>query len=157
MEGELVEYKGCYQATTNIRRLRLLYSLKNRKFIKGYVSGSRTGGDIIYRLYPGRYLEFSYDYWNKADPPRKIKIRMILISGEGIKTLSQVTIEFYSDEFLSQFPPQVIDFFEARPPGYHIKPDLAPLFQKVYSEEEHDQLLKLVSTSTEIKEGEELE
>jgi len=158
--SELMEYRGYYQSTTNIRRLRLLYSLKNRKFIKGYLHGSRTSGDILYRVFPGKYLEFDYSYWNKADPPRQIKVRLVSLSKEGIKTLNQVVIQFYDKDpsgFISQFPRQVVDFFDARPKYYHSKPVLEPLFTTIYTEEEQDALLRLVMSNSEIREGEEVE
>ena len=153
----LVEIRGHYQGTTNIRRLSLLYSLKSKKFIKGYVDGSSTKGDVVYRVYPGRYLRIKYKYWSRADPPRKVEVQLIQVREDGsVKVLREAKIEFYDPEFLSRFPPQLKDLYE-RCPHYHSKPYLKPLFEKVYSEEENVMLLSLLDKANIIREGEEHE
>jgi len=155
--SSLIEVKGGYQGTTNVRRLSLLYSLKNRKFIKGYVDGTSTHGDIIYRVYPGRYLKISYNYWNKDDPPKRLEIELIQVKEDGsVKILKETRIEFYDESFLDRFPSQLRDLYERRP-HYHAKPYLQPLFEKVYSEEENSMLLSLLDKANVIREGEEHE
>jgi len=156
-EIKLHEVKGYYQGTTNITHLSLVYSLKNRKFIKGYVDGSSAHGCIHYRLFPGRYIWIGYDYWSKADPPSKIEVTLFSIEEDGKKKdLKSVYIQFYNYEFLTQFPPQIMDVFHARP-GYHRKPSLHTLFSKQYSEQDHERLINLLNSSKNYKEGEEHE
>jgi len=153
----LVEIRGHYQGTTNIRRLSLLYSLKSRKFIRGYVDGSSTKGDVVYRVYPGRYLRIKYRCWSRTDPPRKVEVQLIEIKKDGgIETLKEVRIEFYDESFLDRFPPQLKDLYE-RCPYYHTKPYLIPLFEKVYSEGENNRLLSLLDGPNVVREGEEHE
>jgi hypothetical protein len=157
---ELVEFRGSWQGTTNITSLRALYSVKRRKFIKGYYQGSRPHGEILYRVLPGTYVVFDYHGWWKLDPPRRLRVEKVYIGKEGeervVKSLAAVEIKFYSKdgEFLKQFPPQVLDFFEARP-GYHSYPSLS--FEKVYSEEENQALLELLERGGEHVEGAEHE
>jgi hypothetical protein len=157
---DLVEFRGSWQGTTNITHLRVLYSVKRRKFIKGYYQGSRPHGEILYRVLPGTYVVFDYHGWWRNDPPRQLRVEMIKLEKEGeeriVKSLGGVTIRFYSKdgEFLKQFPPQIMDFFNARP-GYHSYPSLN--FEKVYSEEENQALLELLERGGEYVEGAEHE
>jgi hypothetical protein len=85
--SSLVEWKGRYSGTTNQSQLKLLYSIKNRKYIKGYIKGSRVSGDILYSVYPGIYLVIDHFYWNKADPPHSITVSMVKISKERLEKL----------------------------------------------------------------------
>jgi len=55
---EYVEMRGWYQGTSNITSFSVVYSIKKRKFVKGYFSGDRVSGDILYKLFPGRYIRF---------------------------------------------------------------------------------------------------
>ena len=143
-------FKGSYQATTNVVALRALYSIKNLKFIKGYLKGCGGRGDIIYRLYPGTYIYFFYFSWNKNDPPREVKIELLKIEKQGEKTLSKAVIKFYSTDFLKSFPPQLSDFVKFIP-SYHGYPKLN--FDKVYTMEENEMLLKFIEEGGEITEG----
>ncbi|MGB9706266.1 MAG: hypothetical protein ACPL3C_12505, partial [Pyrobaculum sp.] len=74
--------KSEYQGTTNIRRLELYYSLKNNKWIKGYINGSRVRGDVLYALFPGRYVKCSLLYWNKQDPPYTLSCYEVVLIPE---------------------------------------------------------------------------
>ncbi len=74
--------KGEYQGTTNIRRLELWYSLKNNKWIKGYVQGNRVRGSVLYALFPGRYVKCSLFYWNKQDPPHMLTCYEVVLIPE---------------------------------------------------------------------------
>jgi len=143
-------FKGSYQATTNIVALRVLYSPKNRKFIKGYLRGGAGKGEIIYKLYPGIYIYFFYFSWSKCDPPREVKIELLKIEKQGEQTLSKAVIKFYNSDFLKSFPPQLLDFYQAKP-SYHGYPKLN--FNKIYTEQENEMLLKLISGGGEITEG----
>jgi len=146
-------FKGSYQGTSNITALIALYSLKNRKFIKGYLKGCAGKGDIIYRLYPGTYVYLFYFKWNKIDPPNEIKAELLRL-GESAQTLSKVVIKFYSPDFLKSFPPQLSDFVKFVP-SYHGYPKLN--FNKIYTEEENKALLELINKGGEIVEGAEHE
>jgi len=156
MEGQnLIEIKGYYQGTTNTRHLSLVYSVKNRKFVKGFLDGSSTHGYIRYRLFPGKYIKIYYDYWNKADPPNKVEVSLISIEEDGKeKELKSVCVHFYNCEFLKRFPPQLMDLYEKRP-GYHRKPAVHLLFTKQYTEEENENLLKIFDGPKIYREGEE--
>jgi len=150
-----------FYGLTNTSRFEALYSLKNRKFIKGYIEKPSVRGRITYRLYPGRYIRFVYDRWNKRDPPYRIHVATIAIVCEQEKAKmtenegGYFVVEFYHKEFLNQFPPQIIDFYEARP-MYHGAPS-RQLFEKIYSEEEHRSLLQLLAKKMAVMEGEENE
>ena len=76
--------KGEYQGTTNIRRLELWYSLKNNKWIKGYVQGNRVRGDVLYSLFPGRYVKCSLFYWSKQDPPYTLSCYEVVLIPEDV-------------------------------------------------------------------------
>jgi hypothetical protein len=149
--SELIEIKGWYQGTSNITKLAAVYSTKRRKFVKGYLAGSRTHGEILYRLLPGTYVFFEYFGWWRNDPPRELTAKLIAVSKDGsVKTLAALTIRFYNAEFLAQFPEQVRDFFNARP-GYHTRPSLN--FEKVYDEAEHEKLINLIMQNATFVEG----
>jgi hypothetical protein len=165
VELQPVKVYGWYQGTTNIRKFSVIYSIKNRKFVKGFFDGSRTSGNIIYRLYPGKYLRFEYKMWTKADPPRAISIKLINISAEKKgdeavareEVIASTTIKFYTDDFIKELNiPQLIDFFEGRP-GYHSKPYINT--DRIYGEGEHAKLLEFIDVNNgkEIIEGEEHE
>jgi hypothetical protein len=153
--NELVEYKGYYCGTTNKSQLKLLYSIKNRKYIKGYIKGDRVSGDISYRVYPGTYLVLDYFYWNKADPPHSITITLIKIGKDGVERLKTVEVRFYTKAMLENMPPQLLDLYKEAP-GYHTGVFLSKLFEKQYSEDEHLALIQLLDKGK-IVEGEEHE
>jgi hypothetical protein len=157
MSEEYAEIRGWYQGTSNITKLAAVYSIKRRKFVKGFYRGSRTHGDILYKLLPGTYVWFEYLGWWRNDPPRELTVELFRIvrDNEGFKrkTVARTTIRFYKPEFLKSLNlPQILDFFEARP-HYHSYPSLN--FEKVYTEEENERLISFVSARREIVEGEE--
>jgi hypothetical protein len=152
--SEQLEWRGSYQGTSNITALRALYSIKNRKFIKGYLDGHRGKGEIIYRLYPGTYIYLFYFGWNKSDPPHELKAELLRLEKQGEQVLAKVVIKFYKPEFLKNFPPQLLDFYNAKP-SYHGYPAIN--FNKVYSEEENKALLDFVNQNKEFLEGAEYE
>lgn len=154
LQTQTVEYTTSYRGTTNIVTLSLLFSVKNRKFIKGYIKGTRVSGTIHYRIFPGKYLELSYFYWTKEDPPHRITIELIEVS-DKTKTLKMTKILFYNPEFITveRFGPIISDFFSDRPRYHNARPS-ASTFEKVYSESDVQQLLKLLETPLYV-EGEE--
>jgi len=156
---ECVEVRGWYQGTSNVTKLAAVYSIKRRKFVKGYYKGSRTHGDILYKLLPGTYIFFEYLGWWHNDPPREIVVTLFRITRteEGFKRerIASSIIRFYKEDFPKGLGiPQIVDFFEARP-YYHSFPTLN--FDKVYTEEENEKLLNFVMARREIVEGEEHE
>jgi hypothetical protein len=156
-ENELIEWAGEYQGTSNIHRLRALYSIKKRKFIRGFYKGNRVHGDILYRIYPGTYIVFDYHSWWQRDPPRRLQLVIVDIRKDEAKAVASAKIEFYKSDFLSSFNlPHLLDFYNAVP-SYHTYPSLD--FDKVYSEEENERLLKFIFRNNEriIREGEEHE
>jgi hypothetical protein len=158
-EQQTVEIRGWYQGTSNITKLAAVYSVKRRKFVKGFYRGSRTHGEILYRLLPGTYIFFEYFGWWRNDPPRELTVTLFRIERdeEGFRrrTIALRTIRFYRPEFLSSLGiPQLVDFFEARP-HYHSFPSLN--FDRVYTEEDNERLLKFISEGKEVVEGEENE
>ena len=149
--SELIEIEEYYQGTTNVREFGAIYSTKRRKFIKGFRQGDRVSGRIFYRLYPGLYVKFWYYYWGGQDPPTRISVTLFEVTKEGkVKPIKDIRIHFYSAEFLKQFPEQIRDFYNARP-RYHMPPALN--CEKVYSEEEHNSLLKLLEKGGVFEEG----
>ena len=153
--------KGYYQGTTNIRRLAAYYSIKNRKFIRGYLGGSRVSGSILYRLYEGVYVKFDGEYWTKNDPPNEVQICIVRISCPGEEVSSEIeacaVVKYRSSSWLRQnpeIPPQLIDF-DAALPGYHRYPAIN--FDKIYTEEDHKRLIEFIKAGKYIVEGEENE
>jgi hypothetical protein len=156
---EFFEIKGWYQGTSNITKLAAIYSVKNRKFIKGFIKGSRTHGEIHYRLFPGTYAWFEYLGWWRNDPPRELTVSLfrVLKDKEGFRhiVIATAVVKFYKPEFLVSLGiPQLVDFFEARP-HYHSYPSLN--FSKTYSEEENKKLLDFILSKREVVEEEEHE
>jgi hypothetical protein len=76
------------------------------------------------------------------------------LSKEGEQTLAKAVVMFYKSDFLKNFPPQLLDFYNAKP-SYHGYPALN--FEKVYSEEENKMLLEFISKGGVHLEGAECE
>jgi len=152
-----VSYKRC-GGLTNTASFTALYSIKRRKFIKpARINKEVATYEVAYSVYPGVYLEFEYDYWSKRYPPRRIVITTKTVGESTSRNLgSHIIINFESEEFLTQFPQQVIDFYKARP-GYHGCPGWLELSNKQYSEEENEKLLTLLRRGGVITEGAEKE
>jgi len=147
------EVRTRYQGTADVFAYAAIYSVKSRKFVKGRYEGDEAGGEIVYRLYPGVYIQFSYEYRVEGDPWRRISMTMFRLKGNGEReALKEATIEFRDRAFLGRFPEQVRDFFDARP-GYHRPPTLDAA--KVYGEEEHRRLVELLEGGGRYVESEE--
>jgi len=151
-----VAFERC-GAFSNTAFFAAVYSLKKRKFVKP-ASIVKVVADftVYYRLLPGRYLLFTYSYWSKRHPPRQITVAPFIVKDAGTQELKGVQIEFEKGEYLKTFPPQIADFFQARP-GYHGRPAWLSLSEKVYTEEEHARLLELVAKGARFIEEEENE
>jgi len=158
-ERALVEvvFERC-GAFSNTAYFAAIYSPKRRKFVRP-ASIVKVCADykVLYRLYPASYILFRYSYWSKRYPPRRITVAPLLVQADGsVAELGGVEVEFERGEFLQRFPPQLADFFDARP-GYHGRPAWLSLSEKVYSEEENNRLLELLLTKKRFVEGEENE
>ena len=157
-ENALVEWIGEYQGTSNIHKLRALYSIKKGKFIRGFYKGNRVRGDILYRVYPGRYIVFYYHSWWQNDPPRQMTLAIVDFKSNAKPVpVAGVKLEFYKPEYLSSLGiPQLVDFYNAVP-AYHSYPSIN--FDKVYSQEDNEKLLKFIleNQGKIIREGEENE
>jgi hypothetical protein len=143
-EGVKIEYNGGYCGTTNKRYIRVLYSIKNNKFVKGYFKGDRVSGDIVYNIFPGRYIVIVASNYPKLDPPKDVKAMLVSFSKEGkMDVLKERTVKFYSEDFLRSLnlPPQLLHVWEYVP-GYHT--GKAFDFNKVFSGEETRKLLEWI-------------
>jgi len=152
-----IAFEGC-GAFSNTAHVAAIYSLKKRKFVKpAAIMKVCADYTVKYRLLPGHYLLFRYSYWSKRHPPRRITVAPFLVQCDSnTRKLEGVQIEFEKGEYLKTFPPQVTDFFQARP-GYHGRPAWLALAEKVYTEEEHGRLLEMVAKGGQYIEGEENE
>ena len=152
-----VEYNGGYCATTNKRWIRVLYSIKNNKFVKGYFKGDRVSGDILYTVFPGRYIVVIVSNYPKLDPTKDIKAMLVTITKEGrVDVIKERTVRFYSEEFLRRLnlPPQLLHAWEYVP-GYHSGKVFD--FNKVFSAEETRKLIEWIEEGEDIIEGMEVE
>jgi hypothetical protein len=151
--------EGYYSSTANTQSLMLIYSLKNRKFIRGRFSiAHNSSGKIWYMLYEGRYLIFDYDACWERDPRHRIVVELHEIRCDvedaRFELLARATIEFNNLEWLMRQHdiPEPVKDFATWLPGYHSRP--VANFNKIYSETEHIKLLELVLTERHIREGE---
>lgn len=139
---------GDYGGTTNKTWLTVLFSVKNRKFIRGYMHGDRVSGGITYRLYAGRYLEFRYYRWSKRDPPALFEVSEVVLSpskrGDRLTEKERkrlIRLEWYKWKQLRETVKDrgwvgIVDHFVACLPAYHSRPDTRTLMSKVFTEEE---------------------
>jgi len=152
-----ISFERC-GAFTNTAHYVALYSIKRRKFIRpAAIVKVCADFTVKYRVLPGHYLLFRYSYWSKRHPPRRITVAPFAVKdANSTQELKGLQIEFEREEYLKMFPPQVADFFRARP-GYHGRPAWLALAEKEYTEEEHARLLELITRGARFTEGEENE
>jgi len=154
----LCNVTGSYRATTNIKVLSLLFSIKRRKFIKPISrQGDRVSGEYVYTLLPGKYIIIECKYWTKAEPPYLIHAELITIGDDCRVTCGKsVEIMFeHGDWLMSQPIPGMLKDIYAWLPSYHTLPH--PNFEKIYDETEIKQLLKMIEDGMKIIEGAEYE
>ncbi len=152
---------------SNTMRFGLIYSLKNHKWIKGYINGTRSGGTIAYSLFPGRYVRCRLSYWNKEDPPFYIRCELIAlkpVEENGKITcveeeISAANARFYTREsgvnYFKSIGLEMIADLISWAPSYHGYP--AVNFSKVYTQELTDNLVNWVLSKAYWVEGEENE
>jgi hypothetical protein len=155
-EGVKIEYRGGYCATTNKRWVRVVYSIKNNKFVKGYFKGDRVSGDIVYSIFPGRYIIIIASNYPKLDPPKEIVAKIIQLKESGDEVIKERRIKFYNSAFLESLnlPPQLLHVWEYVP-GYHSGKTFD--FNKVFTAEETRKLLEWIEEGGDIVEGMEVE
>ena len=151
----LCNVTGSYRGTSNIKRLELVFSLKKRKFVKPTSrEGDRVEGVYRYTLLPGRYVVIGCKYWSKEDPPFTIYAYLLEITNSCRTAYGKsLEIRFNSDTWLaSQQIPQMLRDIYAWLPGYHSLPN--PDFNKVYTEDDVNALLRMIENETKLVEGE---
>ena len=158
----IVEYVGIYQINrysyTEYRFARILYSLKERRFLKPSrieeLKGVPTANDTTIKLYyniesdedakrgqPYNYVLFEWDYHTKSGK-RSLYITLVRISKYGVKNRSLSTsIEYRNKEYVYRvsMPEQIRDFV------YNIENNHIDT-STVYSKAENDFLLKAIRT-----------
>jgi len=138
-EKDLVSFMGEYQGTTNVRVLKLLYSIKKNKFISPFkTSGDRVAGDIEYRVFPSDYLVLAT--WKQRER-YEFRVSLIRISKETTDTLKSVTMFFYNDEYVNNSV-IALDFVDSLP-GYHFTRHES-LFKKIYTEQDTALLIEFL-------------
>lgn len=152
---------------TNTKRFGLIYSLKNHKWIKGYIDGTRSGGIIAYRLFPGKYVRCKLSYWNKEDPPFYIRCELIILKSQEEngkincveEEISAANARFYTRESgMNYFKSKGLDMIAdliSWTPSYHSYPGVD--FNRTYSQEMTDRLLEWILSKDYWFEGEENE
>jgi len=136
---DLVSFTGGYQGTTNVRTLKMLYSLKKHKFISPFkTSGDRVVGDIEYRVFPSDYLVLAA--WKQRER-YEFRVSLIRISKETTDNLKSVNIFFNHESYVNDSQ-VALDFVQAMP-GYHFIRHES-LFKKIYSEKDTAILMKFL-------------
>jgi hypothetical protein len=141
--GEYVILRG----QCDVNRVDLFYSIVNRKYIRGNIGSN----DIIYKLRPGRYIEVIYYRNWFIDPPKEVSAALIEISDDMyLEAVSCIT--YYNSKFVlesQEVPPQIKDLVQVKDVMHG---SVVNLFNKVYSEDENEKLLKFVLNKKEIVE-----
>jgi len=147
----LCSITGSYRGTTNVKRLELLFSLKRGKFIKPHKRvGDRVTGEYAYALLPGEYVVIECKYWSREDPPYTVYAQLVSIDGNCRVRYGKSTVIMFEhgDWLLNQPIPQMLKDIYAWLPGYHSLPN--PDFNKTYSENEVNQLIRMIENEVKI-------
>ena len=117
----------------------IMFSIKNRKFIKGFRKG-RCNWYIHYRLFPATYLRFSWRHWNKQKPTDSVLVELVRVREDAsVVVLKSATWRFnYTLSDINKLPEIVRDFALARP-AYHGPSTID--FSKIYSEDAVNEIL----------------
>jgi len=136
---DFITFSGEYQGTTNVRVLKLLYSVKRNKFIAPFkVHGDRAAGDVEYRVFPGTYLVLSL--WQHRGS-NEMRISLLKITKESTNVVKSVNLYFVSDSYVDNSV-VAFDFVQALP-GYHFTRHES-LFKKIYTEQDTAILMKFL-------------
>ena len=150
---------GSYRGTTNVKKLELVFSIKRGKFIRPLRrEGDRVEGSYVYSLLPGRYVIIGCRYWSKEEPPYTLYAQLLTINGNcEVNYGGSVVVVFEHGDWLLNQPtiPQMLKDVYAWLPGYHSLPN--PDFNKTYSENEINQLMRMIEDEVRLTEGAEHE
>jgi len=137
---DFVVFTGEYQGTTNVRVLKLLYSLKKHKFITPFAThGDRVAGDVEYHVFPANYLVFSiWKHHNRSE----FRLGLLSVKQETTDYTKSVTVYFTNDEYLDKSV-VALDFVSSLP-GYHFIRHES-LFKKLYDEKDTAFLLEFLN------------
>jgi len=136
---DFVIFSGEYQGTTNVRVLKLLYSIKKHKFISPFrTSGDRVVGDVEYHIFPADYLVLAI--WQHRGL-NEMRISLIKVTWETTNVIKSVTLFFNNDTYLDKS--QVALDFSRSLPGYHFTRHES-LFKKLYDEKDTEILLEFL-------------
>ena len=135
---DLVEVKGRCSGW----KFNLLYSIRERKFIKGLVKGD----EIIYRIRPGEYIRFEYEYNPSEKPSNTITLKLVSIKNDATEeVIASSTIKYDFSLFLRRLEiPQIEDFDKCY--------TLSKISKKTYSEEDNEKLFLFVIAGANINE-----
>ena len=151
---DLVVFNGAYQGTTNIRDLKLLYSVKKNKFVAPFkVHGDRVSGDIEYRLFPGTYVVFDLHEHRSNE----LTISLVKLSKDTeVQVIKSVVVYFSNESYLDNS--KVTFDFVNSVPGYHFTRHEG-LFKKLYTDQDTQVLLEFLDkyNGKEFAEGAETE
>jgi len=154
----LCSITGSYRGTTNVKKLELIFSIKRNKFIKPYKRvGDRVEGSYEYALLPGKYVVIGCKYWSKEGPPYTLYAQLLTINNNcevGYGKSAVIMFE-HGDWLMRQQIPQMLKDIYAWLPGYHSLPPVD--FNKTYSEDEINQLMRMIEDEVRLVEGAEHE
>jgi len=139
-DQDIVTFEGEYQGTTNVRTLKLLYSLKKHKFISPFAThGDRVAGDVEYRIFPGMYLVFAiWQHHNR----KEFRLSLLKVTSETTDYTKSVTVYFVNDTYLDKS--QVSLDFARSVPGYHFTRH-EDLYKKIYTPEDTQILMNFLN------------
>jgi hypothetical protein len=133
------------------------FSIKLRKFIQPFVK-RELFTEFRYKLLPGEYILLKWSRWCKEKPPYMICATLVQIQPSQHGRMKQRTISTARWRITGNYKfsnPILADFFSARITKYPGWPSLN--FNKVYSEEDVEQLIQLIQSGVNFTEGEETE
>jgi len=137
---DFVVFEGAYQGTTNVRTLKLLYSLKKHKFISPFAThGDRVAGDLEYHVFPSEYLVFAI--WQHRGRS-EFRISLLSVTPETTDYKKSVTVFFINESYLSKS--KIAYDFARSLPGYHFVRH-QDLFKKFYDEQDTQFVLDFVN------------
>jgi hypothetical protein len=131
----------------DVNKADLFYSVVNRKYIRGEIHGN----NVTYKLQPGRYVEIVYHRNWFIDPPKEVSAALIEIS-DDIYLEAVSCIAYYNSKFVlenQEIPPQIKDLVQVKDVMHG---SVVVLFNKIYSEDENEALLKFILNKKEIVE-----
>ena len=137
---DFVIYNGEYQGTTNVRVLKLLYSIKRNKFVAPFAThGDRVAGDVEYHIFPGTYVVFAI--WQHRGRS-EFRISLLSVTPETTDYKKSVSVFYVNDSYLDKS--QVAYDFARSVPGYHFTRH-EDLYKKIYTPEDTQILMNFLN------------